>query len=157
MRVDGDNLLDRAGAAGEGTGAALILGDALDRVDHILGVERGAVGEGHALPQLELPREIVDRTPGVGQQRLEPEIAIDPHQALVNLGEQRGVVYVVVIVGIERAVGEPGADHQIRRDGGAGRSRGEKQAGSEGAKGHDGLRSKEIRLRTEIIRRRREA
>jgi len=89
----------------------------VEGVDHVVGAERVAVVEGHALAQCQVQRALVDPGPGSGEQRLDLErvrIAIDQAVHGVLLKDQSRALRVVVGIDVGNGV-PPHHPQRIRR------------------------------------------
>jgi hypothetical protein len=110
QNLNADNWLDREVETGR---AVQHSRDAAEGKHHIIGGERRAIGEGNALPQLELPRCRVDHLPGYRKSGLRPEVGIGPQQRVEHVTGQVIVGTQVVIVRVHG--GEGAADRDVQR------------------------------------------
>ena len=95
MLVDDDLLGDRLGVDGVRAGRVLDRLRTVEREDDVLGGELGAVVELHALAELELPGEVVDRAPRHREARLQALV-------LVLVDQQADDVLADVAFGVRR-------------------------------------------------------
>ncbi|MNT20631.1 hypothetical protein D3C72_1559460 [compost metagenome] len=129
-----DHLLvdDRLGVDVELARAVLDGGRTVQRPDHVLGGQLGAVVELHALADLEFPGEVVDQLPGLSQAGDDAAVRVHLDQRVehvlrhVDIGEQ------VVEVRIHRGRRRTHGQFEVRGLGGAG----ERQAKGPGYRHH---------------------
>ncbi len=81
---------------------AIVRGRPLDGVGDVLGLERPAVVEPHAGPELEQPVGGVGIGPGLGQGGLDLQVGVEAHQAFENVAEGAPGGAFVVQMGVER-------------------------------------------------------
>ncbi len=122
-RLDVD---DRPHEEGERSRAVGHVGHALEGGDHIIGRELLAIVELHALTQLDLPFEIVERLPRFRQARLHALAFVLPDQRLEDVAVQAVVRRQVMEVRIERRHRRRQADRQVGRLHGGGQQQREK-------------------------------
>ena len=103
LRVGRLHAGDRLGVDREGRGAVRDQRHAAHGVDHVLGVELGAVVEPDALAQLELPGGVVEGLPALGEVGLELLLGVLLDQRLEDVRAHRVVRAEVVVVGVHRA------------------------------------------------------
>ena len=101
MVVDRLNLLDHREVAGCLRSDRLILNMG-DRCDDRGRVERRAVVEGHALPELDLDRQRIDRLVGLGEDELHLAGGTELHQGVVDRVDDRPGILVVGEGWVER-------------------------------------------------------
>ena len=101
--VFGFNRFNRFGVDGERRRTVGHVGNALDGVNHIGGVEGGAVVKFDALAQLDFPGAVVGRRPGHRQTRLQVLVGVHFHQRLKNMPPAGVVGSQIVVVRVDGA------------------------------------------------------